>query len=170
MALAGRRPFARPLQFKRFAVAALFRAVVESKRAILGKRQLQLTTQIPDKARVKGDKLLLNQALSNLIQNAIEFSPHASEIILRSQIEGYRLKLIVEDRGAGIPEYAVEKVFDRFFSLQRPDSREKSTGLGLNFVAEVAKLHGGTVRLENRTIKGVRATLTLPLQKPKSEP
>jgi two-component system sensor histidine kinase CreC len=155
---------------KRFAVAALFQAVVESKRAILGKRQLQLTTQIPDKARVKGDKLLLNQALSNLIQNAIEFSPAASEIIIRSQIEGSRLKLIVEDRGAGIPEYALGKVFDRFFSLQRPVSREKSTGLGLNFVAEVAKLHGGTVRLDNRTLKGVRATLTLPLQKPKSEP
>jgi len=150
---------------KRLSVSSLFQAVVESKRAILEKRQLQLTTQIPDKARVKGDKLLLNQALSNLIQNAIEFSPAASEIILRSQIDGHRLNLIVEDRGAGIPEYAVKKVFDKFFSLQRPDSREKSTGLGLNFVAEVAKLHGGAVRLENRALKGVRATLTLPLQK-----
>jgi len=157
-------------KIKRISVSSLFDTLVESKRAILEKRQLHLTTQIPEKARVKGDKLLLSQALSNLIQNAIEFSPAASEIILRSQIDGTRLNLIVEDRGAGIPPYALQKVFDRFFSLQRPDGREKSTGLGLNFVAEVAKLHGGDISLENRTLKGVRATLTLPLQKRQSNP
>ena len=155
---------------KRISVASLFQTVVESKRAILEKKQLQLTTRLPDKARVKGDKLLLSQALSNLIQNAVDFSPTSSEIILCSQIEGYLLKIIVEDNGAGIPEYAIKKVFDKFFSLQRPNSREKSTGLGLNFVAEVTKLHKGTITLENRAEKGVRAILTLPLQKPKSKP
>ena len=155
---------------KRISVSTLFLTVVESKRAILEKGQLQLTTQLPEKARVKGDKLLLNQALSNLIQNAIDFSPASGEIILRSRIEGYFLKIIVEDNGAGIPEYAIGKVFDKFFSLQRPNSREKSTGLGLNFVAEVTKLHKGTITLENRAEKGVRAILTLPLQKPKIKP
>ena len=155
---------------KRISVASLFQTAVESKRAILEKRQLVLTSQPPDKVRVKGDKFLLSQALSNLIQNAIDFSPLSSEMHLRSHVEGYLLKIIVEDHGAGIPEYAIKKVFDKFFSLQRPNSREKSTGLGLNFVAEVAKLHHGTITLENRTEKGVRATLTLPLQKPKSKP
>ena len=155
---------------KRISVASLFQTVVESKRAILDKKQLQLLIRLPAKARVKGDKLLLSQALSNLIQNAIDFSPALSEIMLRSQIEGYLLKIIVEDHGAGIPEYAIKKVFDKFFSLQRPNSREKSTGLGLNFVAEVTKLHKGTIMLENRAEKGVRAILTLPLQKPKSKP
>jgi two-component system sensor histidine kinase CreC len=155
---------------KRIPVSSLFQTAVESKRAILEKKQLQLTTRLPDKVRVKGDKLLLNQALSNLLQNAIDFSPGLSEIFLGSQVEGYLLKIIVEDHGAGIPEYAIKKVFDKFFSLQRPNSREKSTGLGLNFVAEVAKLHNGTVELENRQAGGVRATLTLPLPQPKIKP
>jgi len=155
---------------KRISVASLSQPVIESIRAILEKKQLQLTTQLSDKARVKGDKLLLSQALANLIQNAIDFSPASSEIILRCQIEGYLLKIIVEDQGAGIPEYAIKKVFDKFFSLQRPNSREKSTGLGLNFVREVAELHAGTIQLENRFEKGVRAILTLPLHKPKSKP
>ncbi len=155
---------------KRIPVSVLFQAVVESKRAILEKKRLQLTTRLPDRARVKGDLLLLNQALANLIQNAIDFSPASSEIILRGQIDDSRLKIIVEDHGAGIPDYAIKKVFDRFFSLQRPNSREKSTGLGLNFVAEVAKLHSGSVELENRRAGGVRATLTLPLLKSKIKP
>jgi two-component system sensor histidine kinase CreC len=155
---------------KRIAVAALFQSVVESKRAILEKQHLQLTTRHPDNARVRGDKFLLQQALSNLIQNAIDFSPTSGEIMLHSRIEGNLLKIIIEDQGAGIPEYALKKVFDKFFSLQRPNSREKSTGLGLNFVAEVAKLHNGSVELENRTGGGVRASLTLPLHKPKIKP
>jgi two-component system sensor histidine kinase CreC len=155
---------------KRIAVAALFQRTVESKRAILEKKQLRLTTRFPDRVRVRGDKFLLQQALSNLIQNAIDFSPATGEIILYSRIEDYLLKIIIEDRGTGIPEYALKKVFDKFFSLQRPNSREKSTGLGLNFVAEVAKLHNGSVDLENRPGGGVRATLTLPLHKPKMKP
>jgi two-component system sensor histidine kinase CreC len=71
--------------------------------------------------------------------------------------------LIIEDCGAGIPEYALEKIFEKFFSLQRPDSGKKSTGLGLNFVREVAILHNGTITLENREDQGVQATLTLPV-------
>ena len=69
--------------------------------------------------------------------------------------------MTVDDDGPGIPGYATEKIFDRFFSLQRPDSVEKSTGLGLNFVKEVAILHNGEVKLETLTEKGVRATLIL---------
>jgi two-component system sensor histidine kinase CreC len=70
---------------------------------------------------------------------------------------------MIEDRGPGIPDYARDKVFDKFFSLQRPDSGKKSTGLGLNFVREVTILHNGTVALENRPEKGALATLSLPV-------
>ena len=72
-------------------------------------------------------------------------------------------QFIVDDHGSGIPDYAIDKIFDKFFSLQRPDSGKKSTGLGLNFVKEVVILHKGDITLENRPEKGVRATLTLPL-------
>jgi two-component system sensor histidine kinase CreC len=70
----------------------------------------------------------------------------------------------VDDNGSGIPEYALLKVFEKFFSLQRPDSGRKSTGLGLNFVREIAVLHNGHVRLENRKEGGVRAILKLECQ------
>ena len=76
----------------------------------------------------------------------------------------YDGELIVEvaDRGAGNPEYAQERVFERFYSLPRPDGGTRSSGLGLNFVAEIAQLHGGRASLGNRDGGGALATVVLP--------
>ena len=112
---------------------------------------------------LNGDSFLLQQALSNLIQNAIDFSPTNSQIKLTGQVDEKNLTFIIEDNGFGIPDFATAKVFDKFFSLQRPGTGNKSTGLGLNFVKEVAILHNGEIKLENRAKKGVRATLMLPI-------
>jgi two-component system sensor histidine kinase CreC len=73
-----------------------------------------------------------------------------------------RVTIAVTDSGPGIPEYALGRIFDRFYSLGRPDTGKKSTGLGLNLVREVAKSHGGTIRVTNRPEGGVLAELTLP--------
>ena len=70
------------------------------------------------------------------------------------------LEIRVEDHGPGIPDYAHERVFERFYSLARPDGRDRSHGLGLPFVAAVASLHGGSATLANRG-PGAEATLTL---------
>jgi two-component system sensor histidine kinase CreC len=150
-------------KMERLSFSALVLTVIESKQAIVSKKQLQLAVDVPDDIMVKGDSFLLHQALSNLIQNAIDFSPAAGAIKLSARMEDTELIFSVEDDGAGVPEFAIPKVFDKFFSLQRPDSGEKSTGLGLNFVQEVAVLHGGEIVLENRDPKGVRASLTLPI-------
>ena len=147
---------------EQISVSTLFETVHESKRAILKKKQLHLKIQVPENIQVTGDKLLLHQALSNLIQNAIDFSPPHSEIKLRGQFEGTMLALVVEDNGTGIPAYASGKVFNKFFSLQRPHNGKKSTGLGLNFVREVATLHNGKIELKNLPEKGVRAIMMLP--------
>jgi two-component system sensor histidine kinase CreC len=68
----------------------------------------------------------------------------------------------VEDQGPGIPDYATGRVFERFYSLPRPDTDRKSTGLGLSFVSEAATLHGGRVTLVNRRAGGARAEFSLP--------
>ncbi|MCY1301896.1 Sensor protein CreC [compost metagenome] len=66
------------------------------------------------------------------------------------------------DHGPGIPDYALPRVFERFYSLPRPQGADKSTGLGLCFAREVAALHHGSVRLANRPGGGALAELTLP--------
>ena len=68
----------------------------------------------------------------------------------------------ITDQGPGVPDYVGERVFERFFSLPRPDTGQKSTGLGLNFAREVAELHHGRLLLENRN-PGTRARLILPV-------
>jgi len=69
----------------------------------------------------------------------------------------------VEDQGPGIPDFAKDRVFQKFFSIQRPVSGEKSTGLRLNFVSKIVELHNGAIHLENRSPRGVRAILSLTL-------
>jgi two-component system sensor histidine kinase CreC len=145
------------------AFGALIRTVLESKEPLISQKALQMELRAGDDILVKGDSFFLHQAVSNLIQNAIDFSPMRGRLEIAAQVDGKRLDFTVTDEGPGIPDFALEKVFDKFFSLQRPDTGKRSTGLGLNLVQEVANLHRGGVSLENRAEKGLRATLWLPV-------
>jgi two-component system sensor histidine kinase CreC len=77
-------------------------------------------------------------------------------------VRGRSVDITVRDQGPGIPDYAEDKVFEKFYSLARPHSRKKSTGLGLPFVKEIAALHEGRVALANAPDGGAVATLSLP--------
>ena len=114
-------------------------------------------------ATLRGESVLLREALINLLQNALDFSPAGGEVTLTVSAEPSRVKFVVEDTGPGVPDYALPKVFDRFYSLPRPGTERKSTGLGLALVREIAHLHGGNATLANRPDGGARATLVLPV-------
>ncbi len=116
--------------------------------------------------RVHGDAYLLRQALQNLIDNAVAFSTPGGEVELEAVADGPGVRLQVADRGAGVPEYARDRVFERFYSLARPGSGRRSSGLGLPFVQEVARLHDGRASLEPRPGGGTVASLWLPLGGP----
>ena len=75
---------------------------------------------------------------------------------------GGRWEVAVADRGPGVPDYALPRAFERFFSVTRPGGGSRSSGLGLCFVAEAAALHGGSATLGNREGGGAVATLSLP--------
>jgi len=130
---------------------------------MLSRKGLLVTRHVDDDIRVNGDPFLLHQALSNIVQNSIDFSEPGGYILISARVDDGNLSLAVEDEGPGIPEHYRERVFDKFFSMQRPDTSKKSTGLGLNFVREVAMLHGGEITLENLPEKGLRAVLSLPV-------
>ena len=106
---------------------------------------------------------MIRQAIANVIQNAIDFSPAGASIVISARSISGRVEFSIQDRGPGVPDYALEQVFERFYSLSRPDNGRKGTGLGLTFVREVARLHGGDATLTNRAGGGAIATLALPL-------
>lgn len=112
---------------------------------------------------VGGDAFLLRQMLGNLLDNAIDFSPADGVVEIRLRAAGNGVELVLADRGPGVPEYARERVFERFYSLPRPGSGARSSGLGLPFVAEVAALHGGSATLRARAGGGTEAVVRLPV-------
>ncbi|HUL64609.1 MAG TPA: two-component system sensor histidine kinase CreC [Burkholderiaceae bacterium] len=116
----------------------------------------------PDLA-VVGDAFLLQRALSNLVRNAIDFAPPNTQVEIRAHAVRGQVEISVRDRGSGLPDYARARIFEKFFSLPRPATGKRSTGLGLAFVREVAQLHAGTARLTNHPDGGALATLSLPL-------
>jgi two-component system sensor histidine kinase CreC len=132
----------------------------------LTQRGLRLEIAEDELARglqVSGDAFLLRQSLVNLLENAADFAPAGSAIELRLGREGERLTAAVLDRGPGVPDYALDRAFERFYSLPRPEGGSRSSGLGLCFVAEAAALHGGEARLDNRDGGGAVATILLPI-------
>jgi two-component system sensor histidine kinase CreC len=114
-------------------------------------------------AKLQGERFLITQAILNCLQNAIDFTPQGGLITVSLDVNDINAKVCIDDTGCGIPEYALDKVFDRFYSLSRPDTKRKSTGLGLTFVREAISLHAGTVSIGNREQGGARVVITLPV-------
>ena len=129
----------------------------------LERRELSLQVDAPASASLRGNAFLLGQAVANLLENAVDFSPVGGLIEVELRQEGERLQLQVRDRGPGVPDFALARVFERFYSLPRPDGA-RSSGIGLSFVREVASLHGGEAKLGNRDGGGAVAALELPLR------
>lgn len=143
-------------------LAAVVRTILDGVDPVLAKKQLHTEVNVSESMTVSGDPLLLELAVSNLVQNAIDFSPADGRIVVACSRDGDRIDLCIDDEGPGIPEFARPRVFEKFFSLERPETGKKSTGLGLNFANEVADLHGGRVDLNNLPERGLRARLILP--------
>lgn len=147
------------------ALDALVREVVESRQQALGAKNLNTRLAL-EAVRVEGDRFLLRQSVANLLDNAIDFSPRNGTITLSLESGSPGAQLRVEDEGPGIPAFAQERLFERFYSVPRPDTGQRSTGLGLNLVQEAARLHAGTITIRNRPEGGAAACFSLPRFQP----
>lgn len=139
----------------------LVQQVIDTKQVLVVRRNLRIQFVRDERVVLKGEVFLLEQAVSNLLDNAIDFAEPESEIMVRLFTVGREVSLTIINQGEPIPDYALERIFERFYSLPRPGSGRKSTGLGLSFVSEVAELHGGEIDMQNIDGHGVQATLTL---------
>lgn len=117
--------------------------------------QREFNLNLESSGEVKGDSLLIKTAINNLLANACDFSNRAIEIDLKGAA---RLSILVKDQGVGIPNFAKEKIFERFYSLPRPGTGSKSSGLGLSIVQEIMNLHQGQVQVSEHS-KGDSGTV-----------
>jgi signal transduction histidine kinase len=113
---------------------------------------------------VAADRSLITQVVTNLVGNAIKYSPERTTVTVSTALEADTIRLCVEDRGYGIPPEAVDRVWEKFYRVARDgqEKDEESTGLGLSFVREVVEQHGGTVTLESEVGRGSKFSFTLP--------
>jgi len=146
---------------KPLAVKALIEELLASRAASIALQQIQVDLLGDEDTVIVGEQFLMHQALLNLLDNALDFTPPGACIRWQlSQQQGAQVIAICNE-GEPIPEFALARVTERFFSLPRPSSGKKSTGLGLSFVQEVMKLHGGQLLVENLP-DGVRVSLKFP--------
>lgn len=140
----------------------LLDGLLDSQAARLAQQKIQIEKDYLPDAIVNGELFLLRQAVNNLLDNALDFTPQSATLFLRTAIENDQLVLAITNQGEQIPEFAFARLTERFFSLPRPATGKKSTGLGLSFVQEVVGLHHGSLELCN-TGEGVIAMLKFPL-------
>ncbi|OYQ42384.1 two-component system sensor histidine kinase CreC [Rhodoferax sp. TH121] len=147
------------------ALLPLLDELAHASHGVATQRGCRITVAASEDVTVEADPFLLRRAVSNLLDNALDFSPEGGHIELGLQVQGRWAQITVRDQGPGIPGYAQDKVFEKFYSLARPHTKKKSTGLGLSFVKEIASLHRGRIELDNRPemeSAGACATLWLP--------
>ena len=108
------------------------------------------------------DPMLLRQALSNLVANALRHTARGGRIALDAQEHGASVALTVSDDGCGIAQEHLPLIFDRFYRVDAARSATDSTGLGLSVVRSIAELHGGTVTVSSKPDHGTTFTLLLP--------
>lgn len=155
-----------PLDF-----SALVRKELEHFAPRLAEKAVRLRVEGLDRpAIVSGDALVLELALRNVLSNAADFTPQGGEIVVsltRATTASVpeTLVLRVADSGPGVPDYAVARVFERFFSMKHAVTGRKGTGLGLCLTKEAIELHGGSVSLANRAQPsgGAEVVISLPL-------
>ena len=110
---------------------------------------------------IQGEPLMLRIAVRNLLSNAFDFSAERGVVEI-SLVSSDLIELCVRDHGVGLPDYAVDRVFERFYSLKNEATGRKGSGIGLSFVKATMELHGGTASLRDGECGGAVATLVFP--------
>ena len=142
-------------------LAALVDGLLNAQTARIEGKQLRVEQTIASELALIGEPFLLRQALGNLLDNALDFTPVQGVLRFTAERIGEQVEFKLFNQAEPIPDYALPRLSERFYSLPRPDSGRKSTGLGLNFVEEVVKLHGGSLTVGN-VVGGVQVSLRLP--------
>ena len=149
--------------FQRLSIDELLYEIEQILQPSLNAKRLVLIIDGTRGCTLHAEAFLIRQALINLLQNAIEFSP-ADEIITLSVVKDVAaIRFEIRDNGPGIPDYAQERIFERFYSLKRPDTGRKSSGLGLSLVKEIVTLHQGSISIASHSEGGTVALITFPL-------
>jgi len=150
------------LQKSELDIAGLVRGIVDEHQIPAEAQGVQLSAQLPASCRLYADRTQIERLVSNLLSNAIKYTPAGGRVQVSLTPGFEQVKLVVEDTGVGISPDHLPHIFDRFYRVPSADP-DKGLGLGLSFVAWIAKAHGGTIEVESKLQQGTRFAVTLPV-------
>ena len=144
--------------------------VAQSVEAVLGTLQVKaepkritLDKELAPELRVSAERAAVEQILTNLVENAIKYTPAGGRVTVRDEVRGGKVRILVEDSGPGIPKEHQARLFERFYRVDDARSRDLGgTGLGLAIVKHLALANGGDVSVESDVGKGSRFIVSLP--------
>lgn len=149
------------LQKTEIDVAELVRDLVDQHQIPAEAQGVRLSANLPPHYAIAADRIQIERLVSNLLGNAIKYTPAGGSVKASLIAELDHVRLVVEDTGVGIAPSHLPHIFDRFYRVPSAES-EKGLGLGLSFVAWIAKAHGGSVNVESKLNEGTRFTVVLP--------
>jgi two-component system phosphate regulon sensor histidine kinase PhoR len=141
------------------------RETISTLQPVAKKKRIRLIEQANERIPpVAADKSLTTQVLAKLVDNAIKYSPERTAVTISTVLEADTVRVIIEDRGYGIPAESIDRIWEKFYRVARDgqEKDEESTGLGLAFVKEVIEQHGGTVAVESEVGRGSKFSFALP--------
>ena len=145
-------------------VAAVIMRVLSALKPLADKRLIRLESDLPaEPVILKADEGKIESVISNLVNNAIKFTPENGTISISVRLQHDQLFISVADTGLGIPKESLPRIFDRFYRVYRPGVKVPGTGLGLAIVKEYIEMHGGRIEVESEEGRGSNFTVILPL-------
>jgi signal transduction histidine kinase len=130
--------------------------------ASIGQDEVRVLADVQELPPIRGDRERLRQVLTNLIDNAVKYSPVGAEIAVSATRENGAVRIAVSDQGPGIPHEQQRLIFEKFGRVESPGGSKPGTGLGLFIARSIAEAHGGTLEVRSRPDAGATFTLTLP--------
>jgi two-component system, OmpR family, sensor histidine kinase SenX3 len=155
------------IMFQAVDVGQLIGAAIARSHYLAESRQVQVKVgDVPQACRVYGDQLQLESALGNLVDNAVKYSEAGDVVSISVECDLAEVVFEVTDEGIGIPPSELDRIFERFYRVDRARSRATGgTGLGLSIVRHVAQNHGGTVTVTSRVGEGSAFRIAVPIER-----
>lgn len=138
------------IELQNFNLSELIQQVLDQQASQLQSKKIQCLLDIEANCIIQADRFWLQQTIANILDNALDFSAESSKILIQLHRQAHQsIQLQIFNEGEWIPEYALSQVFDTYFSLPRPITQQRSSGIGLSIVKQVIEQHHGQIQIQN---------------------